>query len=104
MSAITFDTYKFITELESSGVPHAQAEAMLKVQQQIIEHSIGNTLATKADLDKLERATKTDLDKVERKLSDEIKDVKSDIHLMKWMLSLIIGGILMLVLKAFSPA
>jgi len=92
MSTITFDTYKFIKELETSGMPTVQAEALLKVQQEILDHSIDNTLATKSDLDK-----------VERKLSDDIKDVKADINLMKWMLGFIFGGILLVALKLYFP-
>jgi hypothetical protein len=92
MSTITFDTYKFIKELETAGMPTVQAEALLKVQQEILDHSIDNTLATKADLDK-----------VERQLSDEIKDVKADIRLITWMLGIVVGGVLMVALKLYFP-
>jgi len=83
MNTIIFDTYKFIKELEAAGVPHAQAEAMLKVQQEIIEHSID------------ELATKADLDKVEHSLKIEIQEVKFD--LLKWIVGLALAQFALLV-------
>jgi len=92
MTTITFDTHEFVKELEAAGMPSVQAEAFLKIQKKVLEHSIDNTLVTKGDLDK-----------VERKLSDDIKDVKADIRLITWMLGILIGGVLMIALKLYFP-
>lgn len=50
MSAVTFDTHKFVKDLESAGVPRAQAEAFVRAQQEILSQALDTTLATKADI------------------------------------------------------
>lgn len=65
MSTITFDTHKFVKQLEASGVPPAQAEVMIDV--------------FRAAQDSAELATKNDL-----KLA--IADLRAD--LVKWMVGL----------------
>ena len=50
MSTITFDTLKFVKDLESAGVPPAQAEAFVRAQQEILSQSLDTTLATKSDI------------------------------------------------------
>ncbi len=55
MSTITFDTLKFVKELESAGVPPAQAEAFVRAQQEILAQALDSTLATHADVERIER-------------------------------------------------
>jgi hypothetical protein len=50
MSTITFDTHKFVKELESSGFAPAQAEAFVRLQQEILAQALDTTLATKSDI------------------------------------------------------
>ena len=50
MSTITFDTHKFVKQLEASGVPPVQAEAFVLAQQQILSDVLDSTLATKSDI------------------------------------------------------
>lgn len=50
MSAITFDTHKFVKDLESAGFPPAQAEAFVRAQQEIFSQALDTTLATKSDI------------------------------------------------------
>ncbi|MDP1605088.1 MAG: hypothetical protein Q8L93_00315 [Rhodocyclaceae bacterium] len=50
MSAITFDTHKFVKDLETAGVPPAQAEAFVRAQQEILSQALDTTLATKSDI------------------------------------------------------
>lgn len=50
MSTITFDTHKFVKDLESAGVPPAQVEAFVRAQQEILSQSLDTTLATKSDI------------------------------------------------------
>lgn len=88
MGTITFDTYKFIKELESAGVPHAQAEAMLKVQQEVLEHSIDNKLATHGDIERIER---------------KLLEHDGEFRLLRWMLGILIGGVIMVALKLYFP-
>lgn len=50
MATITFDTHKFVKELESAGMPSAQAEAFVRAQQEILAQALDTTLATKSDI------------------------------------------------------
>ncbi len=50
MSAITFDTHKLVKDLESAGMPSAQAEAFVHAQQEILAQALDATLTTKTDI------------------------------------------------------
>ena len=50
MSAITFDTLKFVKQLEASGIPPAQAEAFVNVQRDIRSEALDTSFATRADM------------------------------------------------------
>jgi len=100
MSTITFDTHKFVKDLQSAGVPQAQAEAFVHAQQEILSQALDSTLATRNDLQTLERTLHTDVERLDRKLIEHDGDFKT----LKWMLGIIVGGIVMLVLKAFFPS
>lgn len=55
MSTITFDTLKFVKQLEAAGIAPAQAEAFVTAQQEILSQALDTTLSTKADIAALER-------------------------------------------------
>ena len=80
MSAITFDTLKFTKKLKEAGFAEDQAEAMVDA---FLEATSEADLATKKDL------------------QIELAPIKADITLIKWMLGLILGGIMALILRAF---
>ena len=82
MATISFDTHKFIRKLEAAGLSMQQAEAIADA----VKEAQGE-----ADL-----VTKKDL-------QIELAPIKSDLLLAKWMIGLILGGIIALVLKAFFP-
>lgn len=82
MATISFDTHKFIRKLEAAGLSIQQAEAIADA----VKEAQGE-----ADL-----VTKKDL-------QIELAPIKSDLLLLKWMIGLMIGGIIALVLKAFFP-
>jgi hypothetical protein len=82
MAAITFDTLKFTKRLKEAGFPEAQAEAL-------VDAVLGAT--SEAEL-----VTKKDL-------QIELAPLKTDLTLIKWMLGLLLGGVVALLLKAFSP-
>ena len=88
MATIPFDTHKFIKDLESAGVPPLQAEAFVRAQQEILSQALDSTLATR-----------TDVERIERKLIEFEGEFKA----IKWMLGIIVGGVVMLVLRAFFP-
>lgn len=55
MSTITFDTLKFVKQLEASGIPPVQAEAFINAQRDILSEVMDTSLATRADVDRVER-------------------------------------------------
>lgn len=92
MSYITFDTYAFVKKLESSGMSHATAEALLDAQLSILD---SNNIATKSDVSQLDNK----LDKLESKVSSELL-------LLKWMQGTTLAfciGILFLLLRQPIP-
>ncbi len=124
MAVLALNTHAFVKRLKAANMTEEQAEAIVDGINSAREADIA-TLATKADLAALKAdlaalaaATKTDLaalaaaakadlkqeaaaldakiDKVELRLSGEIT-------LLKWMVGLVIAGILALILKAYFP-
>jgi hypothetical protein len=86
MSAVTFDTLKFVDELEKSGIPEKQARAISSAVRNVHDSS---DVATKADISDLRR---------------EMSEIKFE--LLKWMVGLLIGqtGLLLALLKFFPAA
>lgn len=76
MNAITFDTHKFVKELEASGMPSAQAEAFVRAQQEILAQALDTSLATKADI---------------ADLRTEIVAIKGEMGTVKWMMGVLIA-------------
>lgn len=83
MSAVSFDTLKFVETLKTAGVPEDQAKAMSN--------------AFKEASGELDLATKNDL-------QAELAPIKADLSIVKWMGGIIVGGVIMLILKTFFPA
>lgn len=80
MATITFDTLKFVQTLEKAGVPHVQAEAFAEALRQAQGES---EIVTKKDL------------------QVEFAPVRADLILLKWMMGLLLAGVMSLILKAF---
>jgi hypothetical protein len=55
MSAITFDTLKFVEKLESAGVNREQAKAEAEALVTALSEAMDSQLATKGDINRLER-------------------------------------------------
>ena len=89
MASISFDTHKFIRRLQQAGVSEAQAEAIVD--------------AFREAYGEVELATKQDLRALEMKLEARFEALKGEMTLIKWMLGLLLGGVLALILKAFFP-
>lgn len=84
MSTVTFDTLKFVKTLEANGFDAKQAEAIACAYR---DASSEQDLVTKESL-KFE-------------LQAELAPIKSEMQVMKWMNSLVLGGIIILILKSF---
>jgi hypothetical protein len=89
MATVTFDTLKFVEKLKAAGIPEAQAKAMSEAFQE-----------ARGEPDV---ATKRDLEELELKIETRFERVRGELTLIKWMLGLLLGGVLALILKAFFP-
>jgi hypothetical protein len=79
MSTITFDTLKVSKRLREAGYTEQQADVFAEVQQETLAEAMETTLATK----------------------DDIRRLEMELVVMKWMLGVIMGGIVALLIKAF---
>ena len=80
MGVITFDTLKFVKQLEASGIPPVQAEAFVNAQRDILSEALDTSLATRADM----LAVKADIERMDAKF-----DAKFD--KLQWMLGIVIA-------------
>jgi hypothetical protein len=78
VATVTFDTLKFVERLKAAGIPEAQAKAFAE--------ALDSSLASHSDLER-----------IERKLIEHDGEFK----LIKFMLGMLIGGVVALVLKSF---
>jgi hypothetical protein len=78
MTTITFDTLKLVDKLKAAGISQEQAEAVVRV------------IAEAQD----ELVTKTYLD-------IKLSLILTDLAILKWMMGVLLAGVLSLVLKAF---
>lgn len=79
MSAITFNTYKFVERLEQAGASRELAAALAESQAQSLAEALDTTLATKADT----TAIRADMREMKAELMGEMR-------LTRWMLAMII--------------
>jgi hypothetical protein len=82
MATVTFDTLQLVDKLKAAGFQQEQAEAVIRV---IAEAQ--DTLVTKEYLD--------------NKFDNKLSPIYTDLAVLKWMMGLMLAGILSLVLKAF---
>jgi len=82
MATLTFDTFKYVEELEQVGIDRKHAA---KIVDLIKESHNNSDVATKEDI---------------IKLNAQIEVVKAELSILKWMLGLIGAGILTLIIKS----
>ncbi|MBP6582656.1 MAG: DUF1640 domain-containing protein [Chromatiaceae bacterium] len=82
MTTITFDTLHLVDKLKAAGFPPEQAEAVVR--------AIGEAQE--------ELVTKTYLDHT---LEKTLAPIRTDLTLLKWMMGLLLAGVMSLVLKGF---
>ena len=80
MTTITFDTLHLVDKLKAAGFPPEQAEAVVR--------AIGEAQE--------ELVTKTYLDHT---LEKTLAPIRTDLTLLKWMMGLLLAGVMSLVLK-----
>ncbi|MBF0296285.1 MAG: DUF1640 domain-containing protein [Magnetococcales bacterium] len=81
-TAVAFGTLKFVKTLKAAGVDEKQTEAHAEAMREVQDSQLME-LATKGDLRELKL------------------EIMREIHLLKWMLGLLMAGVLALVLKTF---
>lgn len=88
VSTAAFDTLKFVQRLELAGIAREQAIALAEAQKESLSGLSDEQLATKSDIHDI-----------------RLKLVEHDgqFTLLKWMMGLLVAGVLSLVLKAFLP-
>ena len=82
MTTVTFDTLELVDKLKSAGVPQNQAEAVVRV------------IAESQD----ELVTREHLDNA---LARELAPLRTELAVLKWMIGVVIGGVVALIIKAF---
>ena len=93
MATVTFDTLKFANKLKAAGVPSEQAEAEAAVLSEVLEVNL-KELATKEDL-------RSGLSQLEMRLDARFEKVLGEIVLLKWMLGILIAGVVSLIIRSF---
>jgi hypothetical protein len=78
MATVTFDTFKLVDRLKSAGLGDQQAEAIIRVISEAQDE-----LVTKKDLQL------------------ELAPIRADLAVLKWMMGVMLAGVLSLILKAF---
>ncbi len=82
MATVTFDTLKLVEKLKTAGFAPEQAEAVIRV---IVEAQ--DELVTKAYLDAA--------------LEKTLALIRTDLAVLKWMLGILLAGVISLVMKSF---
>ncbi len=89
MTTVTFDTLDLVERLKTAGIPPAQAEAVVRVIAQA-----QNGLVTKQDLAEAKNEIKAEMNVRFERIDGELK-------LNRWMLGVLLAGVISLVLKTF---
>ena len=97
MSTVTFDTLKFVEKLKAAGISDAQAKAESEALQGVLAEALDSQLATKNDLIKLDRR----LDGLDAKIDRMDTRISGELTLLKWMMGIIIAGVMSIVIKTF---
>jgi len=87
MSSITFDTLKYVKQLETAGIPAVQAEAFVNAQRDILAEALDTSLATKADVLRLENRIAL----LDAKLDSKMDLVRNENAHTRWMLGALIA-------------
>jgi hypothetical protein len=87
MSTITFDTLKYVKQLESAGVPSIQAEAFVNAQRDILSEALDTSLATKSDI----RDIRTDVQAVKMEVKNLEQKMDAKIDKLVWMVGILVA-------------
>ncbi len=85
MNAIAFDTLRFSKRLQAAGYSAEQANA----QAEAFSEAVGDSVASKDDLDHSVTVIKSDIDGAVSTLRMEIRE--ANLTMIKWLVPLLIG-------------
>lgn len=94
MSTITFDTLKYVKQLESAGVPSLQAEAFVNAQRDILSEALDTSLATKSDIRDVRtdvQAVKTEVKSIDQKMDLKFSLVDAKMDKLVWMVGFLVA-------------
>jgi hypothetical protein len=97
MATLTFDTHRFIRKLKESGIEERQAEGIVDAPK---DAEIGHDVATRRDVELVRQEVR----ELELRNDAKLEEIKGDMKAVKWMLGVIVGGIVALLAKSFFPA
>ena len=92
---VTFDTQDVVNQLKTHGFTDEQAEVLTKIQKQVINDSMDNTLASKDDVIEAKTELKADIQGVDKR----IEQLNTQLIVVKWMLGIIIAVEILPLLK-----
>ena len=90
MASVTFDTLAYSKRLREAGFTEAQAEAHTQAQKQVLSEVLDTTLATKDDINQFEKQVTSDINRLEKQIA-----------VLKWMMGVMLAGVVSLIMKAF---
>ncbi|NJD05776.1 MAG: DUF1640 domain-containing protein [Methylococcaceae bacterium] len=96
MASVTFDTHKFIRKLREAGFDERQAEGISDALRDV---EVGQELATRRDVE----AVRQEVRESELRMDTKLESIHGEMKAMKWMLGVIVGGIIAIVVKTFFP-
>ncbi|MCK5697204.1 MAG: DUF1640 domain-containing protein [Gammaproteobacteria bacterium] len=98
---VTFDTQEVVNELKNHGLTDEQAKVLTKIQKQVINESIDNSLASKGDIQEAKTELKEDIQTFYNNQKIENELIKSRLALVEKTQWIIIAGVFALVFKSF---
>lgn len=96
MARVAFDTHAFVKQLRESGFEEALAEALAEAFRKAQDVHL-EELATRYDLKELDLKIDNKLESIK----GEINLVMGEINSVKWMMGILLAGVVSLILKAF---
>ncbi len=79
-----FDTLQFSKILIHAGMPASQAEALAVAQLQVIEESMHRGLASKTDIENLDKKMDANINQLDKKIDEKVRHLENkidqDIH------------------------
>ena len=87
MSAVTFDTLKYVETLKEAGIPENQAKAQSEALKEVLNTEV---------------ATKHDIKELELKIDGRFEKLQGEFTLVKWMIGFNLAISVSILFKIFS--